>query len=265
MLRVPKVLRGLVAGELAGKIVVVTGASSGIGRAIAVACARAGATLVITYRQNQEGATQVAREIRGLGQRVESLRADVSRAGDVDAVVARARETFGRVDVWINNAGADILTGGAREMSRVEKLDLVLDVDLRGTILASWAAVELMREQPRGGAIINMAWDHVGQGMAGENPELYSAAKGGIASFSRSLARSVAPNVRVNLIAPGFIDTAFGQGDASANWRRHVEEITPLGRWGTPEDVAAVAVFLASDAAAFLTGQTINVNGGVVM
>jgi 3-oxoacyl-[acyl-carrier protein] reductase len=101
--------------------------------------------------------------------------------------------------------------------------------------------------------------------MAGENPELYSAAKGGIASFSRSLARSVAPNVRVNLIAPGFIDTAFGQGDASANWRRHVEEITPLGRWGTPEDVAAVAVFLASDAAAFLTGQTINVNGGVVM
>ena len=250
--------------ELADRIVLVTGGSSGIGRAIALACARAGATLAISYRQNQDGAAAVAREIRTVGQRVEVLRADVSRIEDVDALANRVREVFGRVDVWINNAGADILTGTARQMSRLEKLDLVLDVDLRGTVLASWAAVELMRQQPRGGTIINTSWDHVGQGMAGENPELYAAAKGGIASFSRSLARAVAPAIRVNILAPGFIDTAFGEG-AGEEWRRHVESITPMGRWGTPDDVAQAAVFLASDASAFLTGQMLMVNGGVVM
>jgi 3-oxoacyl-[acyl-carrier protein] reductase len=250
--------------ELADRIVLVTGASSGIGRAIAVACARAGATLAITYRQNQDGAAAVAREIRAVGQRVETVRADVSRIEDVDALARRVQEAYGRVDVWINNAGADILTGGAKEMSRLEKLDLVLDVDLRGTVLASWAAVELMRRQPRGGTIINMSWDHVGQGMAGENPELYAAAKGGIASFSRSLARAVAPAIRVNILAPGFIDTAFGEG-AGESWRKHVESITPMGRWGTPDDVASAAVFLASDASGFLTGQMLMVNGGVVM
>jgi 3-oxoacyl-[acyl-carrier protein] reductase len=250
--------------DLADRIVLVTGASSGIGRAIALACARAGATLAITYRQNQDGAASVAREIRAVGQRVETVRADVSRIEDVDALARRVQEAYGRVDVWINNAGADILTGGAKEMSRLEKLDLVLDVDLRGTVLASWAAVDLMRRQPRGGAIINMSWDHVGQGMAGENPELYAAAKGGIASFSRSLARAVAPAVRVNILAPGFIDTAFGEG-AGESWRKHVESVTPMGRWGTPDDVAGAAVFLASDASGFLTGQTLMVNGGVVM
>ncbi len=250
--------------ELADRVVLVTGGSSGIGRAIALACARAGATLAISYRQNQDGAAVVAREIRTVGQRVEVVRADVSRIEDVDALANRVREVFGRVDVWINNAGADILTGTARRMSRLEKLDLVLDVDLRGTVLASWAAVELMRQQPRGGTIINTSWDHVGQGMAGENPELYAAAKGGIASFSRSLARAVAPAIRVNILAPGFIDTAFGEG-APGEWRSHVESITPMGRWGTPDDVAQAAVFLASDASAFLTGQTLMVNGGVVM
>jgi 3-oxoacyl-[acyl-carrier protein] reductase len=250
--------------DLADRIVLVTGASSGIGRAIALACARAGATLAITYRQNQDGAASVAREIRTVGQRVETVRADVSRIEDVDALVRRVQEAYGRVDVWINNAGADILTGGAKEMSRLEKLDLVLDVDLRGTVLASWAAVDLMRRQPRGGTIINMSWDHVGQGMAGENPELYAAAKGGIASFSRSLARAVAPAIRVNILAPGFIDTAFGEG-AGESWRKHVESVTPMGRWGTPDDVAGAAVFLASDASGFLTGQMLMVNGGVVM
>jgi 3-oxoacyl-[acyl-carrier protein] reductase len=109
-----------------------------------------------------------------------------------------------------------------------------------------------------------MSWDHVTQGMAGENPVLYSVAKGAILSFSRSLARDVAPAIRVNVLAPGFIATAF-EDEASTSWREHVIEVTPLRRWGTPEDVAAAAVYLASDEAAFLTGQVIMVNGGVVM
>jgi 3-oxoacyl-[acyl-carrier protein] reductase len=245
------------------KIVLVTGASSGIGRAIARRCARAGADLAITYRTNESGAEATAQEIRSLGRRAEVIRADISHPEDVGDLVRSLKDLFGIVDVWINNAGADILTGEAGRLARLEKLDLVLTVDLRGTVLASWAAVDLMRAQG-GGAIINMAWDHVFHGMKGENPGLYSAAKGGIASFSKSLARDVAPEIRVNILAPGFIETAFAE-DADPRFRQQVIDKTPLGRWGTPEDVAAAAVFLASDDAAFLTGQMIAVNGGVVM
>ncbi len=245
------------------KVVLVTGASSGIGRAIALRCARAGADLALTYRSNQSGAETTALDIRALGRRAEVIRTDISRREDITRLVTQLKAAFGRIDVWVNNAGADILTGDAGRLDRLEKLDLVLAVDLRGTVLASWAAVDLMRAQG-GGAIINMAWDHVTQGMKGENPGLYSAAKGGIASFSKSLAREVAPDIRVNILAPGFIETAFGEG-ADSKFRQQVIELTPLGRWGTPDDVAAAAVFLASDDAAFLTGQMISVNGGVVM
>jgi 3-oxoacyl-[acyl-carrier protein] reductase len=254
---------GEAAAVLERKSVLVTGASSGIGRAIALGCARAGADLAITYRRNQEGAEATARSIRDLGRRAEVLRTDISREADIDTLAARVGDTFNRVDVWINNAGADILTGEAGRLSPLQKLDMVLAVDLRGTVLASWAAVDLMRKQG-GGAIINMAWDHVSQGMEGENPGIYSAGKGGVASFSRSLARDVAPSIRVNILAPGFIETAFGE-EANPRFRQKVIEMTPLARWGKPEDVAGAAVFLASDDAAFLTGQTIMVNGGVVM
>jgi 3-oxoacyl-[acyl-carrier protein] reductase len=251
------------AAVLDHKVVLVTGASSGIGRAIALRCARSGADVALTYRGNQTGAEATAAEIGSLGRRVEVIRTDISRREDIDALVHRLKQAFERVDVWVNNAGADILTGDGGRLDRLQKLDLVLDVDLRGTILASWAAVDLMRAQG-GGAIINMAWDHVMVGMKGENPGLYSAAKGGIASFSKSLARDVAPDIRVNILAPGFIETAFGEA-ADPKFRQTVIELTPLGRWGTPDDVAAAAVFLASDDAAFLTGQMISVNGGVVM
>ena len=245
------------------KNVVVTGASSGIGRAIAIRCARAGADLAITYRSNQSGADATAHAIRDLGRRAEIVRTDVSRDTEIDALATHLAGTFERIDVWINNAGADILTGEAGRLSPAQKLDRVLAVDLRGTVMASWAAVELMRKQG-GGTIINMAWDHVAQGMEGENPGVYAAAKGGVASFSRSLARDVAPRIRVNILAPGFIETAFGE-EADPKFRQKVVDITPLRRWGKPDDVAAAAVFLASDDASFLTGQTIMVNGGVVM
>jgi 3-oxoacyl-[acyl-carrier protein] reductase len=245
------------------KSVLVTGASSGIGRAIALRCAQAGADLAITYRKNQHGAEATAREIRELGRRVEVIRTDISRDQDIDVLVGRLRDAFERLDVWINNAGADILTGEAARLSRLQKLETVIAVDLKGTVQTSWAAVGLMQQQG-GGSIINLAWDHVGQGMEGENPSVYAAAKGGVASFSRSLAREVAPTIRVNILAPGFIETAFGE-EANPNFRQKVIEMTPLRRWGKPEDVAGAAVFLASDDSAFLTGQTIMVNGGVVM
>jgi 3-oxoacyl-[acyl-carrier protein] reductase len=249
--------------DLDGKFVLVTGGSSGIGKAIAIGCAEAGADLAITFRSNREGAEGTASAIRDRGRRVEVLEADVSSQKDVASLADVVSRRIGRVDAWINNAGADILTGRGSRLSRSEKLDLLLAVDVRGTILASWAAVDLMRAQSSGGVIINMSWDHVGTGMAGENPILYSAAKGGIQSFSKSLAREVAPHIRVNVLAPGFIETSFGE-NANAKWRREVVERTPLKRWGTPEDLAGAAVYLVSDAAAFVTGQTLRVNGGVV-
>ena len=247
--------------RLDGKIMLVTGASSGIGRAIALACGREGADLAITYRANADGAEQAAQEIRALGRQVQVVRADISREDDVAALARAVAERFGRVDGWINNAGADILTGPGATLSRLEKLDRVLAVDLRGTMLASWAAAEIMAA--RGGAIVNMSWDHIGLGMAGENPILYSAAKGGIASFSKSLARQLAPAIRVNILAPGFIETAFGE-QADQDWYREVAEHTPLKRWGRPEDLVGAALFLVSDESRFVTGQMIMVNGGIV-
>ena len=241
-----------------------TGASSGIGRAIALACARNGADVGITYRRNRPGADETASAIGALGRRSAITALDLSQESDIRALTPWLLANFGRVDTWINNAGADILTGGAEALPVVEKLEMLLAVDLRGTILASWEAVALMKSQERGGTVINMSWDHVSQGMEGTNPQMYAAVKGGIMAFSKGLARSVAPSIRVNIIAPGWIQTAFGDG-VPDDVRRRVAESTPMKRWGTPEDVAGAAIYLASPDAAFLTGQTIMVGGGIVM
>ena len=250
---------------LAGHRVLVTGASSGIGRAIALAAARQGADVALTYRANGEGAEAVAALIAQLGRRSLVLQFDLTDDRSIRALAPSLRQRFGHVDAWINNAGADILTGNGAALTTVQKLDLLLQADLRGTILASWEAVALMREQEkRGGVIINMSWDHALTGMEGSNPQMYAAVKGGILSFSKGLARSVAPDIRVNIVAPGWIQTAFGDG-VTNDVHRAVAASTPLKRWGTPEDVASAAIFLASPAAAFLTGQTIMVGGGVVM
>jgi 3-oxoacyl-[acyl-carrier protein] reductase len=252
------------AAQLAGRVVLVTGASSGIGRAIAMAAARAGADVAITYRTNERGARDVERQVRAIGRRAATLRVDVADESSVKELGRTAMGALGRLDVWVNNAGADILTGPGAVLSDGEKLDLLLAVDLRGTILASWCAAEVLAAQPDGGVIINMSWDHVLTGMAGTNPQMFAAVKGGVLAFSKSLARSVAPRVRVNVIAPGWIETAFGEG-LDEETRRTIAGSTPLARWGTPDDVANAAVFLASPAAAFLTGQTILVGGGAVM
>lgn len=250
--------------QLSGKRMLVTGGSSGIGRAIAIAAARAGAAVALTYRSNETGANAVATEIRATGQRAVLVRADMASTDDIAAVTATVTDALGGVDAWVNNAGADILTGAGALLSRREKLDLLLAVDLKGTMLASWAAAELMHRQPDGGVIINMSWDHVLQGMEGENPELFAAVKGGVLGFSRSLARSLAPLVRVNILGPGWIETAFGS-EAPIGFKGEIAREIPLRRWGTPHDVAAAAIYLASDDARYVTGQFLMVNGGDVM
>jgi 3-oxoacyl-[acyl-carrier protein] reductase len=217
--------------------------------------------VLLTYRSSEAEARAVA---AGIGERALVAQADLSSRAACEALVAEARERLGRLDAWVNNAGADVLTGEAGGWDWERKLDLLLAVDLKGTIACSYAVGAVMREQPGGGAIVNMSWDHVTTGMSGANPELFSAVKGGVLAFSKSLARALAPSVRVNVLCPGWIETAFAR-EADEDFRREVAESTPLGRWGTPEDVAAAAVYLASPEAAFVTGQAINVNGGVVM
>lgn len=250
--------------SLAGMRVLVTGGSSGIGRAIAIASARAGADVAITYRANERGARDVAREVETLGRRGRILRLDLADTASVSALAGNARAALGGVDAWVNNAGADVLTGPAASLPVTDKLDLLVKVDLRGTMLASWQAAELMAGQDGGGVIINMSWDHVLAGMAGIEAQLFSAVKGGVLAFSKSLARTVAPRIRVNVLAPGWIETAYGS-EVDESIRRQVVASTPLERWGTPDDVAGAAVYLASPAASFVTGQTMLVGGGVVM
>jgi 3-oxoacyl-[acyl-carrier protein] reductase len=236
----------------------VTGASSGIGRAIAEAYAAEGAAVLLTYRASEERAREVADAI---GARVRQ--ADLATRDACERLVTEAREELGRIDVWVNNAGADVLTREAAAWEWERKLDVLLAVDLKGTIACSYAIGEVMRDQG-GGAIVNMSWDHVATGMAGDDPQLFAAVKGGVLGFSKSLARALAPDVRVNVLCPGWIETSFGE-QVNREFHRSVAQGTPLGRWGRPQDVANAALYLASPGAAFVTGQAINVNGGVVM
>lgn len=221
--------------------------------------------MVVHYFHSRESAEAVCREIREAGRRAFAVRADVSDEEEVASLAAEAAEHLGRVDVWANVAGYDILTGAGARLPDLDKLERLLAVDVRGTVLCSWAAAERMGE---GGVILNTAWDqavtgHAG-GARGREAELYAAAKAAVLGFSKTLARTLAPRVRVNVLAPGWIRTEFYE-TLDEETRRRIAEGVTLRRWGTPQDVAAAAVFLASDEAAYLTGQSLAVGGGEVM
>jgi 3-oxoacyl-[acyl-carrier protein] reductase len=244
--------------SLAGRRTVVTRASSGIGTAIATAFAGAGARVGIGFCHSLEAAEALADQ---LGPVHPLLRADLSTPDGCASIVEKAFAALENVDVWVNNAGADVLTGGAGQWPPERKLQALLELDLKGTIRCSRLVAARMRP---GGCILNIGWDHAtADGMAGEDPELFAAVKAGVLGFSKSFARSVAPDVRVNVLCPGWIETAFGAGVDRAFYDG-VAAGTPLGRWGRPEDVAGAAVWLASPAAGFVTGQAVNVNGGTV-
>jgi 3-oxoacyl-[acyl-carrier protein] reductase len=254
-------LRRQSGSDLSGLRALVTGSSSGIGRAIAEALAGAGANVIVHgYRcaARAEEVAEICGKLRGTEARV--LLADLRDESACADLVERAWQS-GPVDIWVNNAGADILTGAGRHESFEGKLAELWQVDVRATMLLARAAGRRMTE--RGGSIINMSWDQAETGMAGESGELFAATKGAVLAFSRSLALSLAPHVRVNCLAPGWIQTAWGE-KAPAAWQERVLRETPLQRWGTPRDVADAALWLASPAAAFITGQMVRVNGGAV-
>jgi 3-oxoacyl-[acyl-carrier protein] reductase len=249
-------------GDLTGRRAVVTGSSSGIGRAIALELARAGADVVVHCARSLDAAQEVAAAIESLGRKSVMLQADLTDEPGLPQLVDNAWGALGGVDVWVNNAGADLLTGDGARLAYDEKLHRLFEVDVRATALLSRHAGVRMRDAGCG-VLLNIGWDQADRGMEGESGELFAAAKNAVMGLTRSLALSLAPQVRVNCIAPGWIRTAWGE-QASSAWQERVLRETPLGRWGTPEDVARLARFLVSDDAAYITGQVINANGGAV-
>jgi 2-amino-4-hydroxy-6-hydroxymethyldihydropteridine diphosphokinase len=247
--------------ELAGLRAAVTGSTSGIGRAIALELAEAGADVLVHGRRSAE-ALEVAAQVRVRGGRSEFLLADLREPEACTRLAAQAWEVWGGLDVWVNNAGGDTLTGAAARWSFERKLEELLAVDVRATLLLARAVGRLMKAAG-GGVILNMGWDQAETGMEGDSGELFAATKGAVMAFTRSLALSLAPEVRVHCLAPGWIQTAWGE-KASAAWQERVRQETPLRRWGRPEDVASAARWLVSPAAAYLSGQVFRINGGAV-
>ncbi|MFN8533694.1 MAG: 3-oxoacyl-[acyl-carrier-protein] reductase [Dehalococcoidia bacterium] len=247
-------------GQLAGKAALVTGASRGIGRAIALAVARAGANVAINYAGNQALANETAELARAAGVQTVVLRGDVSSPTDAERIVKETTTAFGKIDILVNNAGITRDTLALRMGE--DDWDAVLDTNLKGAFFCAKAALRPMLRQ-RSGRILNIT-SVVGLiGNAGQAN--YAAAKAGMIGLTKSLAREVGSRaITVNAIAPGFIDIGMTE-TLSVAQREAVLAQIPLGRLGSAEDVAAVAVFLASDAAAYLTGLVVPVDGGLAM
>jgi 2-amino-4-hydroxy-6-hydroxymethyldihydropteridine diphosphokinase len=247
--------------ELAGLRALVTGSTRGIGRAIALELAAGGAD-VLVHGRRAPAAEEVARQCAGFGARSQFLLADLRDEANLLPLAQSAWSIWDGLDICVNNAGADTLTGPAVGWSFMEKLQALWEVDVRATMVIARAVGGRMREQGRG-TIVTMGWDQADTGMEGDSGALFGATKGAVMAFTKSLALDLAPEVRVNGLAPGWIRTAWGD-QASAPWQERVRRETPLERWGTPEDVARAARWLVSPAAAFVTGQIVRVNGGAV-
>ena len=253
----------LAANDLAGQVAVVTGSSRGVGAAIALELATAGADVLVHGFKSETEAATVVQQVQQLGRKSTFIKADLAETEGYEPFVETAWQWQQKVNIWVNNAGVDVLTGPGAEDSFEEKLQRLWQVDVQGTIGLSRLTGKRMQEMESGGptVILNIGWDQALWGMAGDSGEMFAAIKGAIMAFSQSLAQSLAPRVRVNCLAPGWIKTAWGE-QASDSWQQRAVRESLLERWGTPQDVAAAARFLVSPAAAFITGQVIPVNGG---
>ncbi len=246
--------------KLKDRVALITGAGTGIGRAIAELFAREGARVAVNYHRSREAAEEVVSQIRSSGGAAISVAADVSKESEVRAMVNLVHGEFGRLDVLVNNAGwSTRIPHDKLEELTDEVWDRTLDINLRGTFYCVRAAVPFLREQP-GASIVNIASVAGPTGLG--SSLVYAAAKAGVLTMTKSLARALAPQIRVNAISPGLIRTHFGGRLDSDPLFAAEEKITPLKKLPTVGDAAAVALFLAADAVA-ITGQTILVDGGL--
>ncbi len=246
-------------GELTGKVAIVTGASKGIGAAIAKGLAAAGASVVVNYASSREGADQVVAEIAGKGGKAIALEADISKAADVQRLFDETKNAFGSLDVLVNNAG--VYRFAPLEEVTEDEFHREFNINVLGVLLASREAMKHFG--PDGGSVINIS------SIASMSPTptavVYSATKGAVDTITRVLAKELGPKkIRVNAINPGGVETEglHGMGIMGSDFEKQMVARTPLGRLGQPNDIASVAVFLASAASGWMTGETIAVGGG---
>lgn len=257
------VAKSLQAYQLAGQVALITGASSGIGAATARVLADLGAAVSLGYYQNQNGAEQVAAEIRAAGGRAIVVGADVRRRADVEAMVSHTARELGPIDILVNNAGSLVVRQPLAEVTEAA-WDDIYALNVRSVMLATQAVVPSMRERRRG-AIINVG-SIAGHHGGGPGAGAYGSAKAAVMTYTKALARELAPaGIRVNAVAPGVIDTPFHERFSTAEMMAAMTATIPLGRVGTSHECATVIGFLASHAASFIVGETIEVNGGQLM
>lgn len=245
---------------LKGKTAVITGASRGIGRAIAIKLAKLGVNIVVNYRNSYEAVQEVVKEIQDLGATALAVQCDISSYSDVENMMKKSVEEFGTIDILVNNAG--ITKDGLLMRMKEEDFDSVIDINLKGAFNCTRHVSAIMLKQ-RSGRIINISSVSGLTGNAGQVN--YSSAKAGILGMTKAVARELASrNVTCNAVAPGYIQTDMTDG-LSEKVKDTIMSTIPLKRLGMPEDVANAVAFLASEEASYITGQVINVDGGMVM
>lgn len=245
--------------SLSGKVAVITGASRGIGRSIAIELAKAGVNIVINYKNNEEGAKNTLEIIKSLDSFGIIVKANVSIYNEAKLLIDKAVESFGRIDILVNNAGVSKI-GLFIDMNE-EEWNSIININLKGVMNSSHNALKYMISQKSGNIInISSMWGNVGASCEA----VYSATKGAVNSFTKALAKEMAPsNIRVNAVAPGVIETEMNNW-LSGDEKKELEEEIPMGMFGKGEDIGKTVVFLASEASKYVTGQIITVDGGMI-
>lgn len=244
--------------DLKGKTAIVTGAGRDIGKACALRLAKHGANVVLSYHASSKGADAAVEEIKNAGGEALAFQADLNNEKEAEALVAKTVEAFGSVDILVNN------TGGLVERQKVSEMSLdhwnhVMSLNLTSTFLMVRASLPHMKT----GTIVNLA-SQAGRDGGGPGAVPYAASKGAVMTMTRGLAKELGPDIRVNAICPGMIDTDFHNIFTKDEVRKHVANASPVKREGVPEDIANLVYFLASDQSAFMTGTNIDINGGML-
>ncbi|GAB5438972.1 SDR family NAD(P)-dependent oxidoreductase [Falsiruegeria mediterranea] len=244
--------------RLQGKTAIVTGGGRDIGRACAVKLASEGVNVALNYFASSAGAEETVAEIKKIGGQAFAMQGDLNKPEEVDALIAKTVDTYGSLDILVNNAGGLIARKKITEMS-LEHWQAVMDLNLTSTFLMVKAALLHMKS----GAIVNIA-SQAGRDGGGPGASAYATSKGGVMTFTRSLAKELGPDIRVNAICPGMIDTDFHNIHTPDAGRRGLEAAAPLKRQGQSQDVANLVAFLASEDSAYLTGTNVDINGGML-